>query len=158
MVPLVWVVKADRWEKSAARVNAREDARFPLLAHAGLTHHVTPAERETEIADHIAAIDGQLAACARRQAARAEVFRAEVQRELGLDVVDELDAYVAARRYLHDPAYACDFWRDVLRRMLDGKAPLPTPEERLTTSHVWSPFAYTHLRALDQIIFERCGA
>lgn len=73
-------------------------------------------------------------------AASAEDRRLYVGAKVGPDVLAELDAYVVARsngirgRYLADPTYLADHWRQIQRRVDAGLPPLETPEERLTTS------------------------
>jgi hypothetical protein len=115
---------SDRFERTAARRNAKEDGRYPLLAWAGLTVHTTAAEAEVK--------HGADQAYAAQRAAdylvfdaemltRAACRRAQLEALLGPEAGAALEAY-RARTYPPKAVFAADFWRRKLEEAQAGSS------------------------------------
>lgn len=119
---------------SAERFNRAEARRVPLLAAMGVAKRYTPEERQAEAERFRANSELIEAASDARLVARATELRAKVGEAVGEVGLAELDAYVAARRYLQSPAYRADFWHGTERRISQGLTPIPTQAEMLSVA------------------------
>lgn len=110
-----------RWEKAAARENARRDARAPLLAHAGLVPHTTAdaqqakVERvQSEMAERFAAHDEQ----SRR---KIDVMREDLRALIGDAGIAAFDA--RRKWWPKSPEYELDGLTEELAKAT-GRTPL----------------------------------
>jgi hypothetical protein len=81
-----------RWEKAAARENARRDARAPLLAHAGLVPHTTADAQEAKVARVQGELADRLASHAEQSRRKIDVMRADLRALVGDEAIAALDA------------------------------------------------------------------
>lgn len=86
----------DRWERSAARENARRTAAAPLLAHAGLVPLVSPAERQCRMEAQRAQGLATVAEMRERARVRAEEARAALAARLDALSLARVERYLAA--------------------------------------------------------------
>jgi hypothetical protein len=107
-----------RWEKSAARENARRAAKAPLLAHAGLVPLITPDEQRAKVERQSAALEQRLAECRARMERAAVSYRAEISAHAAPEALAALDAeWEKKRSWLpEDPVYRADHWHTEKRR------------------------------------------
>src|SRR5688572_32617302 len=90
--------EALRWEKSAARENARRAARAPLLAYAGLIPKITPAEQRAKVERQSTELERRLAECRARMELSAVRSRAEISAHVTPEALTALDAEWEAKR------------------------------------------------------------
>jgi hypothetical protein len=81
-----------RWERAAARENARRDARAPLLAHAGLVPHTTADAQEAKVARVQGELADRLASHAEQSRRKIDVMRADLRALVGDEAIAALDA------------------------------------------------------------------
>jgi hypothetical protein len=117
-------MRADRWERQAERVNARNAAEAPLFVHAGLIEQVTAAQRRTQMRRSWAAQDAKM------QATLAQFCR-DIAHRISLlsafldpESLEALDEY-RWRTYPPTAEYGAGFWRDVVARLMAGEPAMP---------------------------------
>jgi hypothetical protein len=99
-------VKPDRWEKSAARENARRDAKAPLFAHAGLVDHTSAAEQKERVERVLSDMDERFAAHEERARRRIDIMRADL---LALTDAATVQAFDTKRKWWpRTPEYELD--------------------------------------------------
>jgi hypothetical protein len=108
-----------RWERSAARENARRAAKAPLLFFAGLVPRITPAEQRAKVERQSADLSRRLAECRVRMERSAVSDRALIAAHVTPEVLAELDAeWERKRSWLPgEPVYRADYWHTEKRRL-----------------------------------------
>lgn len=100
-----------RWEESAARSNARSEAKAPLFAWAGLVPHITADEQQERVERVQTEQEKRFAELRVRQIERARQLRGMV----GYMAPEQMPALEKRLKALpDDPAYVAAFWHERL--------------------------------------------
>lgn len=98
--------------RNAARKNKKENQAVPLLAQAGLAHHVTPEELQARYDNE--AYAKRIAGHINQEAEKARQLVAQVLDLVGEDEMRKLEAY-RMRVYSRSLVYDLEFWKQVIQ-------------------------------------------
>ncbi len=110
-----------RWEKAAARENARRDAKAPLFAAAGLVEHTTAAERKARVERIQDDQARRFAANDERSRRKIDIMRADLRTLIGDAGVAAFD--VRRKWWPKSPEYELDGLTEELAKAT-GRTPL----------------------------------
>lgn len=100
--------------RNAARKNKKENQAVPLLAQAGLAHHVTPEELQARYDKSNEAYAKRIAGHINQEAEKARQLVAQVLDLVGEDEMRKLEAY-RMRVYSRSLVYDLEFWKQVIQ-------------------------------------------